>query len=163
MSWLNSDGLLVKFGTEEATAGKGGATAIDGDRREVVMDIDLTLLNTSTATIIDDNVWVSKNARIEEVEVEVLTAATSGGSATLDIGFIRSDRSTELDYNGLVAAAALSTINTAGKRLNIVAGGTAAGALIGTSLANNGLFVAQAGTAVFTAGLIRVRVKHMFL
>lgn len=163
MAWINSDGLRIPFGLEEAVVAKGGDTAKDGDRRESVIDVDLTALNTSTPYLISANVGIAKNARIEEVEVEVLTAATSGGSATLDVGFIRSDYVTELDYNGLVAAAALSTINTAGKRLNIVAGGTAAGALLGTSLAYNGFFVATAGTAVFTAGLLRVRVKYMFL
>lgn len=164
MGWLNSDGLYVKFGADEATPGKAGETNIAGDRREIVAEISAMTALTVTpgATILDDNVWLPKNARIEEVEVEVVTACT-GATATLDIGLIRSDRSTQLDYNGLVAAAAVATLDTAGKRLNLIAGSTAAGALIGTTLSNNGLFVANYNTAAFTAGAIRVRVKYFMV
>lgn len=162
--WLNGDGLYVKLGVDEAasldtTKGPAGEFLTYGDKRVTEVVIDLTDLSTSTQLILNDVANVPKNARIEEIEVEVVTAATSGGSATLDVGLIRFDRTTELDYDGFVAAAALATINTAGKRLNLINGSTAAGALIGTTTANPGLFVAKAGTAVFTAGVLRVRVK----
>lgn len=163
MPWVNSDGLVVKLGTEEATPGVGGEIWTAGPHRITEFQITLTALSTSTQTILDDNIFGAKNARIEEVEVEVITAATSGGAATLDVGLIRYDRTTELDYDGLVAASALTPINTAGKRLNLINGSTAAGALIGTTLANPGYFVAKAGTAVFTAGVLLVRVKSIFL
>lgn len=164
MGWLNDDGLYVKFGTAEATAGAAGETAIDGDLREMVVDIaDMTVLTTTAGgTILDDNVWMPKNARIEEVVVEVVTAA-EGATADLNVGLIRSDRSTELDFDGLVAAADVATIDGAGKRLNLITGATAAGALIGTTLAYNGLFVADYDTAAFTAGAVRIRVKYRFL
>lgn len=165
-TWKNSDNLFVKLGLSEAasldtTKGAAGEhkDGIGGVRvTEVVLD--LTDLNTSTDIIINDTAIFPKNARIEEVEVEVVTAATSGGAATLDVGFIQNaDRSTDIDQNGLVAAAALATINTAGKRLNLINGSTAAGALIGTTTTLAGLFTAKAGTAVFTAGVLRLRVK----
>lgn len=164
MGWLNSDGLYVKFGTAEATAGAAGETNIAGDRREIVVTIDdLTVLTTTAGgTILDDHVWVPKNARIEEVEVEVKTAAT-GATADLNVGLIRSDRSTELDFNGLVAAADVATLDAAGKRLNLITGSTAAGALIGTTLAYNGLFCADWDTAAFTAGAVRIRVKYFMV
>lgn len=162
--WQNSDGLGVKFGREEAasqdtTKNPAGEYKAFGDKRITEFTLDLTDLNTSTQTILWDTAIFPKNARIEEIEVEVVTAATSGGAATLDVGLIRLDRTTELDYDGFVAAAALATINTAGKRLNLINGSTAAGALIGTTIANPGFGVAKAGTAVFTAGVLRVRVK----
>lgn len=163
-NWLNSDGLLVKLGNTEAasldtTKGPAGELKAFGPQRVSEVSLTLTTLNTSTQVIISDVLNIPKNARIEEVEVEVVTAATSGGAATLDFGLIRNDRTTELDYDGFVAAAALATINTAGKRLNLITGSTGAGALIGTTLANAGLLVAKAGTAVFTAGVLRIRVK----
>lgn len=162
MGWLNGDGLYVKFGTDEATPAKGGATNIAGDRREIVFDLTLTEVTASSAILPGgDTLVVPKGARIEEVEVEVLTAAT-GATAVLNIGLVRTDRSTVYDADGLVAAAAVATLDTAGKRLNLIAGSTAAGALIGTTLANSGLVVVDYDTAAFTAGAIRVRVKHFF-
>lgn len=164
-TWKNSDNLFVKLGVSEAasldtTKGAAGEYRTAGELRVTEVVIDLTDLNTSTDIIINDTAIFPKNARIEEVEVEVVTAATSGGSATLDVGFIQnSDRSTDIDQNGLVAAAALATINTAGKRLNLINGSTGAGALIGTTTTLAGLFTAKAGTAVFTAGVLRLRVK----
>lgn len=162
-TWMNSDGLYIKLGTDEATTAKGGEYSTLGPKRIDEVKITLTDLNTSTQVILLDYAAVPKNARIEEVEVEVETAATSGGSATLDVGLIRYDRTTELDYDGFVAAAAVATLNTAGKRLNLINGSTAAGALIGTTLANAGYFVAKAGTAVFTAGVLKVRIHYSFL
>jgi len=164
-TWKNSDNLFVKLGVSEAasldtTKGAAGEYRTAGELRTTEVVIDLTDLNTSTDIIINDTAIFPKNARIEEVEVEVVTAATSGGSATLDVGFIRnSDRSTDIDQNGLVAAAALATIDAAGKRLNLINGSTGAGALIGTTTTLAGLFTAKAGTAVFTAGVLRLRVK----
>lgn len=161
VSWQNADGLGVSLGTNEATQRQGGEYRTSGPLRftEIVLP-DLTVL-TSTAggTILDNLIVLPKNARIEEVEVEVYTAATSGGSATIDIGLVRLDRSTELDFNGLVAAATVASVNTAGKRLNLINGSTSAGALIGTTTANPSMFVANYTTAAFTAGALRVRVK----
>lgn len=166
-TWYNSDGLFLKMGVDEGTASKGGEFFTAGAKRINEYKITLTDLSTSAQVVIHDTAPVPKNARIEEVEVEVETAATSGGSATLDVGLVRSDARatspTELDYDGFVAAAALATINTAGKRLNLINGSTAAGALIGTTLSNFGYVVAKAGTAVFTAGVLKVRVHYSFL
>jgi hypothetical protein len=163
-TWLNKDGLYIKYGTSEAasqdpTKDPAGDYNTGGNALSVTeCHVDLTDLNTSTSIILNDVLIVPKNARVEEIEVEVVTGAV-GATATLDVGLIRTDRTTELDYNGFVAAAAVATLDTAGKRLNLIKGSTAAGALIGTTLANPGLWVAKAGTAVFTAGLIRVRAK----
>lgn len=162
--WLNQDGLYIKLGSDEA-ASQDALVQPAGDYNtggnplnvsEVV--IDLKDLSTSSQLILNDVLNFPKNAFIEEVEVEVQIGAV-GATATLDVGLIRTDRVTELDYDGFVAAAAVTTIDTAGKRLNLIKGSTGAGALIGTATANPGLFVAKAGTAAFTAGQVRVRVK----
>lgn len=162
--WLNGDGLYIKLGADEAasvdtTKGPAGEYLTYGDKRVTEVLIDLVGLNTSTDVIINDVAIFPKNARIEEIELVTQTAATSGGSATLDVGLVRTDRSSALDSDGFVAAAALATFNAAGERLNLIVGSTGAGALVGTTIANPGLLVAKAGTAVFTAGVVRVRVK----
>jgi len=161
-TWKNSDNLFVKLGLSEGTSteNNAGEPKTFGDRRESLLVLNLVDLNTSAPIILNDVEIFPKNARIEEVEVEVVTAATSSGAATLDFGLIsNADRTTEIDFNGLIAAAAKATIDTAGKRLNLINGSTAAGALIGTTNSTVGLFVAQAGTAVFTAGQLRIRVR----
>jgi hypothetical protein len=161
--WLNNDGLLLKFGVDEGTTTIAGEVPTAGIHRQMEVRIDLTKLSTAAQLILSDTVFAAKNARVEEVEVEVETGATSGGAATLDFGVIRNDRVTELDFDGFVAAAALTTIDAAGKRLNLIRGSTGAGALIGTTLANPGYLVAKAGTAVFTAGVLKVRLKYYFI
>jgi hypothetical protein len=162
-SWFNNDGLLLKFGVDEGAATVAGEVPTAGIHRQVEVRIDLTKLSTATQLILADTTFAAKNARIEEVEVEVESGATSGGAATLDFGIVRNDRTTELDFDGFVAAAALTTIDTAGKRLTLIRGSTGAGALIGTTLANPGYFVAKAGTAVFTGGVLKARVKFYFI
>lgn len=168
MPWVNSDGLVVMLGAEEATPSVGGEHFATGSKREVEFMLPALTTLTTSYVVVDYYTWLPKNARIEEVEVEVLTGATSGGSATLSLGLTRSDLGangipgTILGTNALVNAAAVATMATAGNRLNLIAGSTGAGDLIGTTLAANGLLVAKYATAAFTAGLLRVRVKLIF-
>lgn len=162
MGWYNNDGLYIKYGTEEATVGKAGEYEWDGPQRFVELRIpDLTAL-TTTGVIQDYNCVIPKNAFIEKIEVVTKTAATSGGSATLDIGLIRTDTTTAYDDDGLVAALALTTHDAAGETTTITKGGTGAGALVGTVLANNGYLVASYNTAAYTAGALDIRIYFSF-
>lgn len=159
MVWYNNDGLVVKFGTEEATAGKAGGYNTRGPQQMIELFIsDMTTVPSAAGTILDYNLVVPKNARIEKVEVITQTAVTSGGAAVLNVGLVRTDTTTELDYDGLVAALALASFNSAGETASLTVGSTSAGALIGTTLANNGYLQVDYDTAAFTAGAIRVRV-----
>lgn len=159
MGWYNSDGLYVKFGTEEATPGKAGAYRTAGPQQMIELFIDDMTDLTATAVIQDYNVVVPKNARIEKVEVITQTAVTdAGGTSVLNIGLKRTDNSTELDYNGLVAALPLASFNAAGETYEAVIGATYVGALVGTTLAYNGYLTADYDTEAFTAGAIRVRI-----
>lgn len=160
-NWLNSDGLYVKFGQSEGTAGAVGEYIRDDNIHYVELTIaDMTTITATAGTILDYTYVIPKNARIEKVTIVNRTAATSGGSAVLNIGLIRTDQTTELDYDGFVAAAALATFNAAGETVEYTPGSTGAGALIGTTLAFNGLLCADYDTAAFTAGKIVVRVYY---
>jgi hypothetical protein len=160
-NWLNSDGLYVKFGQSEGTAGAVGEYVQHNNIHYVELTIaDMSTLSATAGTILDYTYVIPKNARIEKVTIVNRTAATSGGSATLNIGLIRTDQTTELDYDGLIAACALATFNAAGETADFTPGVTSAGALIGTTLAYNGLLVADYDTAAFTAGKIVVRVYY---
>jgi len=160
MAWYNSDGLYVKFGTEQGTPDVAGEYRTDGPQRMVELVLgDLTDLGTSAA-IQSDSCRLPKNARIEKVEVITTTACTGGAGSVLNVGLQRSDRSTELDYNGLIAALPVASFNAVGETYEAVAGATYTGALIGTTLAYNGYLTADYDTDAFTAGAIKVRIYY---
>lgn len=164
-SWLNNDGLYIEFGPDEVVVVDGGEYKAYGALHEVEIDIDLTDLATATESILSDTITIPNGARIERVRFSVETGATSGGSATLDFGLIDQDRTTELDYNGFVAALAVADISDTGAVIEFVSGTDSVpdghagvGALVGTTLSNTGLLTAGANTAVFTAGVIKARI-----
>lgn len=162
-TWYNSDGLLIKYGPSEST-GRAGEYRTQASERVIEFALNLVDVGvTNGGTFIDDNVQVPKGALIKRVEVETVTAVT-GASATLNFGLSRTDRTTELDYDGLGKAAALTTtaMATKGTILTFITGTSNAGALIGTALANNGILVADYDTAAFTAGRINVRITYEF-
>jgi hypothetical protein len=161
MGWYNSDGLYIKFGTDEATVGKAGSYEFDGPQRYLELIISpMTGLGTAAA-IQSDSVIVPAGAVIQEVHTIANTACTSGGSAVLNVGLIKTDRTTEIDYDGIIAAAALTTIDATGEITKLVKGSTGAGALIGTTIgANPGLLTADYDTAAFTAGKVTIRIFY---
>ena len=163
-TWTNSDGLKIFYGQSEGTAGTAGfyEDAIGNVQVVEVRIPAMTALTDSTQNILDDFVVIPKNARIEWVDIITTTAVTSGGSAVLDLGLIRLDRSTELDYDGLLADAPLADYNSLGETKHYMVGVTGAGALMGTVLANPGYLVATYDTAAFTAGAITIRIGFSF-
>ena len=162
MGWTNSDGLYIKFGTEEAQAATSGMYRKADNVHEAEVVITLTALGTSAARVGSETLVIPSGARIVGVTVVNQTAATSGGSAVLNVGLQRLDRTTELDYDGLLAAAPLADYNAAGEIKEYVIGVTGVGALVGTTLANPGYITADYDTAAFTAGVIRVKIFYYF-
>lgn len=159
MAWVNDDGLNVLFGTEKANVGRGGEYNVLGPRHVTEVAIDLTDLTTSAETILTPTVTIPDGAQIEEVEVVVTEVPDSASdNADLDLGFIKLDRTTELDYNGLLAAADAFHEGAVGSVTRYVVGTTEAGALMGTVLTEAGLLTAGAVTAVFTTGALTIRI-----
>lgn len=160
--WINSDGLDVAFGTTEGAVGRAGDYRTNTGVRVYEFAISLVDVGSAVA-IMDHRAVFDKGAFIEKVEVET-TVAVTGVNATLNLGLIRSDQTTQLDYDGLGTAAALTTaaMATKGTILTYITGTANAGALIGTTLANNGWLTADWDTAAFTAGRITVRIHYSF-
>lgn len=159
MAWMNNDGLYLQDGVEKTVPEVAGDYKTFGPLREIEVKIDLTTLTTSANTILSNTVFFPK-MRIEEVTVEVQTAATSSSSGTINIGLVKTDRTTELDYDGFVAAEVKGTYDTAGKKITYIAGTSKAGALIGTTLTEVGYLTAGLATAVYQTGVIYVRIKY---
>jgi hypothetical protein len=161
LGWVNNDGLIVRYGTQEGRVVRGGETPAAGEYRTELVKFTLADLATTEKYVGGGiGVVLPRNARIDSVEVITETVATSGGSATLDIGLIRNDISTTYDDDGLVAALPLTSLNVAGEKTVLAAGETYAGALVGTVLANVGVITASYNTAAFTAGEVTLRVNY---
>lgn len=159
--WINSDGLKVYFGTDQARAQRGGEySVLNGGRHVVEVVIDLTTLSTTNQTIVVDNVIIPNGAFIETVTVNATVAATSSGNGTIDIGLVDQDFSTEIDFNGLVAAMVKGSVDLIGEANTLTAGVTYAGALVGTKITNSGYLVANLNTAAYQAGKIVVRIFY---
>jgi hypothetical protein len=177
MSEINGDGLYVRYGRNEAESASGGLKNNTSGTHEVEFELAHNDFNSQTSalprTTDSFGVVIPKGARIEEVETIVQTAFTVStgtlGSATLVLGLKQaSDRSTELDHDGFTTAAATATVlglGTVGTKHFTRVGGTGAGALLGTTLANNGVItVANSthNTNPLNAGVLKVRIRYFF-
>lgn len=175
-TWTNSDGLYIRFGDDEAEVAKGGQLNTLGSLHEEEIILPWTDFDSATPSLPHSTdsygVVIPKNARIEEIETVVQSAFTSSGtigSSTFSVGLKKADRSTELDHDGLTTASATGTalgLATVGTKTVIRVGSTGAGALLGTTLAENGVLVfanTAHGSHPHTAGTIVVRVRYRFL
>jgi hypothetical protein len=160
MTWFNNDKLLVKFGLEEAVAGKGGEFGHVDDTHE--LELVLTLASVGSAqAIVDENIILPKGAFLEKV-VTIPTTAAAGSSSTLTLGLFKQSDRTTYDADGLTNAQALSTMDAAGETTSIAIGSSAVGSAIGTKLTENCYIGANYGTAAFTDGVLRVRIFYSF-
>lgn len=163
-TWHNSDGLYIEYGTTKTTANQAGEFVKTGNMREVELKITLSGL-TQSEVVQSDTTILPAGARIQEVELLTQTAGATG--TAIDVGLIRMDRTTELDYNGLLAAAPLAVMDLAGERTiytaatTVPASATGTGALIGTTLAYDGLLTCSMTDATsFTAGVVKVLIRY---
>jgi hypothetical protein len=161
-SYLNADGLLVKLPQGNQFVNRGGVHQSSDGKHMTECFIALASLPTAASgneQIVLENVVFPNGAFIEKVEVFVTKEPTTSGSPNLDLGLVRVDRSTELDFNGFLAAAdAWETGTDLGTTTEYVKGTTEAGALVGTQLTQDGILTASADTADWTAGVVRVRI-----
>ncbi len=163
--WLNSDGLLVKFGTDKARVERGGEYSALGNGQHIVsLMIDLASLPTAASgneQIQCDNVTIPNGAFLTKVRVTVVEEPATVGSPNLDLGLVDQDRSTEIDFNGLLAATdTWETGTDLGTVVEYTHGSTEVGALVGTKITNTGLITASADTADWTDGTIKVDIEY---
>lgn len=172
-SWINADGLRVKFGATEAEKGKGGEFN-NTDRFHVSeIDVDYTVAALGTdAThnvILDYDLIIPSGAIIEKVEFEVVTAWDSASSdVVLNFGTLSrpaagSTSFTIVDADGLMAAVAKSVIDLAGNLVVSQAAGsypditTYSGAQVGTAISGDCVVSCYWGNHVPTAGAGKLR------
>lgn len=158
-AWLDNGGLYQKYGVDQTTSGTGGEYRNNSHEREIEFTINLANL-TEAETVLDDNVFMPAGMRISEVKVRTVTAAATGVS--IDLGLVRTDRTTEIDYNGLLTAFLTASMDAANETTTMTIPATnLGGALVGTTTANVGHFTCSRTTATaFTAGVIIVTIKY---
>lgn len=163
--WLNPDGLLVKFGTDRGREERGGEYSRLSDGQHMVsFMLDLAGLPTAASgneQIQMDYVTIPNGAFITKVRVTVIEEPTTSGAPNLDLGLVDQDRSTEIDFNGLLAAAdAFEAGTDIGVIVEYDTATTESGALMGTQITNTGLITASADTADWTDGTLKVDIEY---
>jgi uncharacterized protein YfcZ (UPF0381/DUF406 family) len=158
--WVNNDGLEVLFGTSKSEMRLGGETDHSGSLRELHFSITATDVPAADAPI-DKRITIPSGAYIDEAVINVTTAFTSGGSATLDIGLMLDDNDgtySTSDDNGIDAAIAVGTLVD---NYRVVMNGAQINTTVTDS--SNGLPLALSygyNTAVFTAGVADIVIKY---
>lgn len=161
MSWMNSDGLFVKFGTEEAAVARGGEYAYPYLGQHIIdFIIDWKDCLSATAAVLGSvatvaqpltgtfGVLVPEGFIPEALFIKAVTAFTSSGtigSSTLVIGTIKaSDRTTEYDFDDFTTSSFVAGVLDATSE-----GPTTENAVrVGTTGAGDGYGVAYTENAV---------------
>lgn len=168
-TWMNNDGLYVKYGTDEKESAHRGGEYLTYNSGEQIIEIVVDLAElTATETILNDTVFVPANAHITWVETVAVVAGATG--TAIDVGLIARDRSTEIDYDGLLAASPIANYNAVGETLRfyethtVPASATGTGALVGQELTTSGggyVSASRTDATAFTAGKLRIRIAYI--
>lgn len=170
-TWLNSDSLYVKYGTDEGISPNSAGATLEGSGRETIeIVLDLTTL-TETETIQNDVCVIPDDSLIESIEVVTLVAAATG--TAIDVGTVHTSRNTSdseytADPDSLLAAFITATMSEVGEYTfmsavaasAVPAGTTTKGTLIGEVTTAPLLITAsRTDSTAFTAGRILIRLK----
>lgn len=165
--WTNNDGVVVGFGTHTADNEIPAVTAGAGSVKTMTMVVNLADLEDTdliTVASIDARATViPRGSVIKAATVQMTVAATSGGSATLDIGFYDADTSsiTVDDANGIDVDIALTAIDAVGDI--VICDGALVNGVTPAGTTSNSDVVVVAGfeAAVFTAGQAIITVEFI--
>lgn len=120
MSWLNNDGLEVKFGTEKAEPALIGEYRHDGAQHLLEIKFGFADLPAvaSNSVLIADDFTLPTGAFIEKVAIHCVTDMDStSDDMALSIGTIDTDRTSNADPNSIVDAATQTELNAGGENV----------------------------------------------
>lgn len=159
-NWNNNDGLYLKYGTSKATPAAAGDFRAPGGNRIIEVKIsDMSTLTTSAA-ILDDNVFVPTNCIIEFIEVIADTACTSSGTGTFSVGLMKDDRTTTISDTALISAAAFSTLDGQGEKTTYVLGTSGSGTKVGTTIGTDRGYITAKVSAAYQTGAVTLRISY---
>lgn len=117
MPWINSDGLPVLFGVEEAAERNIGEFGnIDGLRWvEIKLKFDDLPAVADGSVVLERTYKIPEGAVINSVEIGRPTTDWVGAGATLNIGSIDDDETSNADVDYFVQEATIDELNLGGK------------------------------------------------
>lgn len=163
-NWMNNDGLYVQYGTTKAVPTTMGDYLSYGETREIEFTVTLANTAAGATTILGNTTFVPTGVFIEQVEMDVETAAAGGTS--FSIGTMRADRTTTgsggTAAGSFITGEVLATVTPAGKKVVYTAGVSAAGTAIGTTTAytDGFAYITLTNVGTFTNGVMKIRVKY---
>ena len=118
VEWVNSDGLLVRFGNDQAVLPASGHPSVKGMEQELVIKIvGVDITDVDVAPLIYREAGLPQKALLLEAILYITEAFTSGGSPTLDLGLYHDDGDgtyTVEDVDGLVVDLTLAKMDSIG-------------------------------------------------
>lgn len=157
VTWVNYDGLPIRFGVDQAEVGEGGQYRWNGPMAEYEYDvIGLDLEAFGTVDFLGRTVRIPNGMLLTEATFEVSEPFTSLGSPTLTFGFHNAD-GTAYDADGIDAAIAMTAIDAVGD--TIVCDGDLVNKILDNSAKKYSYVTATVGVANYTAGKGKLRLK----
>ena len=169
-TWTNKDGVVVGFGTHSED---NDVTAVYSGKNGEVTFVEEFLLVPLVDTAADisnpQSHVIPRGSIILRAEVQAIVGATTGTTSGLDIGTWSRGLATEVvdDMDGLVLAASSTDLTLAnigdvniGDGALIADAADSGPAVAGATSDSDVVITASLGTAVFTAGKIRLTVTY---
>ena len=162
MSWTNSDGLVVRFGTDKGTEKNSGTTE-DGVHRTLVHKFAFgDVANTDVTAADPESPFIPADSVITRATLYVTTAFV-GATATLDIG-LKVAAGTNTDDDGIDAAIAVTALDAIGDAITCNGAYVASvGNLTGLRITADQYIMTTWDTAAFTAGAATLVVEYLLL
>lgn len=160
-TWLNNDGLYIKYGTTEGATSKGGQILDAGPYRIVEIPISYTDVASASQTIIHDTIVIPKYARVDFVDFVTTTAWDSAAdNFVFNVGLVKTDRSTAYDVDAFIAALPQASMDPAGDFQRIDVNHTYKGSSLGTTMTENAYIAVDYDTGAPTAGAGKLRIYY---
>ncbi len=157
MVWNNSDGLQIRFGNETSAPARVGSPSTMGNTKELHVKIVGTELALASAVVgTYPNHALPDNAFIESALFIVTTAFDSAADgASLNLGMVQADDgTTAIDVDGIDVAITEANMDSVDKEV------VTDGALIGTTITEPAMIVADADGELFTSGEGHLIIKY---
>jgi hypothetical protein len=161
MSWTNSDGLVVRFGTDKGTEKESGSTEANVHRTLVHKFAFGDIANTDVTAADPESPFIPADSVITRATLYVTTAFV-GATGVLDIG-LKVAAGTNTDDDG-IDSVAVTVLDAIGDTINCDgAYVSSAGNLTGLRITADQYIMTTWDTAAFTAGAATLVVEYLLL
>ena len=156
-TWVNNDGLPIRFGVDQADTGEGGQYRWNGPFAEYEYDVIWSELAAfGTVNYLGRSVRIPNGMLLTEATFEVSEAFSTAGSPTLTFGFHNADGSA-YDADGIDATIAATAIDAVGG--TVTCDGDLVNKILDNGTKKYSYVTATVGTANYTTGKGKLRLK----